>query len=87
MPDQMPRAENRRTRREVEWECATLASGTIGSLIGDGLYTEVDKARDAFVRFVRESEAAYPNWIDAWQAFKYAGHPGYTPRERDYSAS
>lgn len=54
----------------VAREAATLASGTIASLIGVTDYKTIDRIQYEFVTFCRES-AGFNTWQEAWDAFEW----------------
>lgn len=55
-------------------ECAGLSSGTIATLTGARLYSEIDAIQAALVAFALASSERWETWVDCWEAFKGANH-------------
>ena len=51
-------------------DCASVSSGTLGSLSGWNDYTRLDAVQNKFIEWVsRPENANYPNWQKAWDGF------------------
>lgn len=46
-----------------------LSSGTIGSMTGKHLYSEIEKIQADFTDFCEENENVYKIWQEAWKVF------------------
>ena len=54
-------------------DALSLSSGTISTLTGKTLYSEIDRIQSRFVIFVQKTEGLYKTWSEAWNDFK-EGH-------------
>lgn len=52
-------------------ECASLASGTLATLTGRRLYSELDDIHARFIEFIQTHapENTWRTWQDAWESF------------------
>lgn len=71
----MTRTYNIKSKKEcLIKECATIASGTICSLIAskDRSYHNIDTVRSLFVRYAEAyyDEMQWETWVDAWNSFR-----------------
>lgn len=56
-------------------ECAGLSSGTIATLTGARLYSEIDAIQARLVQFALSANGeGWETWMDCWEAFKGANH-------------
>lgn len=53
-----------------------LSSGTLATLTGKTLYTEIDEIRLEFIEFCEENSDKFKTWQPAWWSFIAAKAPG-----------
>lgn len=67
--------EERDHRASVVAQARSLSSGTLATLTGKSLYSEIDPIYAEFVDFCEEVQNHHRSWQSAWHA--YARSKGY----------